>query len=418
MLIKEKLKWAFIVIFLEAIILTAVGFYVHQYYLEITKERSKMEIISNQKINLLELNYQTNEKIEKGKNKISYKNQFGYIEAKKEAKWESIHNYEKSSYEKVYINENEIIRYCMLNTYLKNGTIDIYIYNYFIDKSIEEFNLFLNNLLKINNYLNLPIQEYTFDEKFCWIETINQNLKNKKYVSVAKQLQQIEKNIENNYQNTKNQKQLIYLDFFDTMEFQYLIKRFILDKEGLYKNDVAKVANLLWIESNIINSAILTEQCRWFFTYRGYVKDIVKSNKVLMVMSQFSYWIWGIKELTAVNIENFLSWSYQEVYNEYFSGVNSNPIRVEKLTSDTFMQILYTWWLIKSIIERRGKEGFDISKDYGVILTLYNFWNSKKKIPHANPQMGWAIININGKEYTFGALGMVFYYYLEFYYQK
>gem|GEM_PF-4199390 len=55
----------------------------------------------------------------------------------------------------------------MLNTYLKDESIDIYIYDYFIDKSIEEFNIFLNNLLKINKYLNLPIQEYTFDTKFC-----------------------------------------------------------------------------------------------------------------------------------------------------------------------------------------------------------------------------------------------------------
>ncbi len=416
MLIKEKLKGAFFVIFLEAIILLAVGFYVHQYYLEITRERSKMETISKQKINLVKVDYHSNEKILTGKNEILYENMFGYVEAKKTSKWNSINNYEKSSYEKVKINKSEITRYCILNTYLKDGIIDIYIYDYFRNKNIKEFNIFLNNLIKINNYLNLHIKEYNFDDKFCWIEDINSNLKTKKYVLVIKQLKKLEQNIESNYKNENFKKQVIKLDFFDTMEFQYLIRRFIVDEEWLYKNDVQKVANILNIDANIINSAILTEQCRWFFTYRWFVKDIVKSNKVLMVMSQFSYGIWWIKEITAANIENYLSGSYQDIYIEYLSGVNSNQLRIDKLTNDTFVQILYSGWLIKSIIDRREKAGFDISRDYGVILTLYNFWNSKKKTPHANPQMGWAIITINEKEYTFWALGMIFYYYLEFYY--
>gem|GEM_PF-6330044 len=73
-------------IFLEAIILTAAGFYVHQYYLELTKERSKMEIISSQTLSLTGLDYQINEKIQTGENEIFYENLFGYIEVKKTAK--------------------------------------------------------------------------------------------------------------------------------------------------------------------------------------------------------------------------------------------------------------------------------------------------------------------------------------------
>ena len=416
MLIKEKLKWAFIVIFLEAIVLTAVGFYVYQNYLTLTKEKSKFEEIPATTLTLTWLDYQINEEIKTWKNEIYYKNMFWYIKAKKDYKWISDYNYEKNSYEKVYINENIIYKYCILNTYLEEGTIDIYIYNYFIDKEIEEFNIFLNNILKINSYLNLPIQEHNFDEKFCRIESLHKQIKKKKYGELVKELKQLEQNIQNNYNNPDYEKQVIWLDFFDTMEFQYLMNRFIIDKEWLYKNDVKKVADLLKVEKNIINSAVLTEQCRGFFTYRGYVKDIVKSNKVLMVMSQFSYGIWGIKEKTAVKIENYLSGNNQNIYIEYLSGVNNNNLRVEKLTTDIFIQLLYTGWLIKSIIDRRQQAGIDISRDYGVIFTLYNFGNSDKKIPHENPKIWGAIITINEKKYSFGALGMIFYYYLEMYY--
>lgn len=415
MIWKERLiGWA-IVIIAQIIILIISGFYIHSNYLNLTKEKSKIEKLPTKQIQLSGYDFTTNEIILTWNNSYYYSWEFGLVDISYETSW-LLYNHENKSYEKVQINRKNIMKYCILNKYLEDKTIDIFIYDYFKNKEIQEFTIYLNNIINVNDYLKIPLNENKFDNKICGLYEIDKLIKWKDYSNLVKKLKWIEKQISQNYNNPAFSDKVIDLDFFNTEEFIYLINTYIIDNNWLYKDNVEKVANILNIPKNLINAAILTEQVRWFFTNRWIIKDIIKTNKLIMVMSQFSYWIWWIKENAAIKTENYFSENHQWIYNEYLSWITNSNIRIEKLTNDYFIQILYVWWLVKSILDKREKGWYNISSNIWVIITLYNYWNPDNKTPHSNPKIWWAVINLDWKEYSFWALGTIFYYYLEFYY--
>ena len=54
----------------------------------------------------------------------------------------------------------------------------------------------------------------------------------------------------------------------------------------------------------------MTEQLRGFFTYRGLMKQVIATQKYMMVMQQMSRGIGGVKEKTAKQIESFIKEKY------------------------------------------------------------------------------------------------------------
>jgi hypothetical protein len=64
------------------------------------------------------------------------------------------------------------------------------------------------------------------------------------------------------------------------------------------------------------------------------------------------------------------------------------------------------------ILDNWTNAGVDIIHKPGIILTLYNFGD---KEVNPDPQVGGAEIEINGTNYSFGALGMILYYIMEVY---
>ena len=63
-------------------------------------------------------------------------------------------------------------------------------------------------------------------------------------------------------------------------------------------------------------------------------------------------------------------------------------------------------------MDLRKDAGIDISNNPWVVLTLYNIGS---KNPHKNPEVWWSDLNIAGKRYSFGSLGMLLYYYMKIY---
>jgi hypothetical protein len=176
------------------------------------------------------------------------------------------------------------------------------------------------------------------------------------------------------------------------------------------------------INPTLIKAAIMTEQMRWFYTYRGYIKNIIKSNKFVMVMSQMSYGIGGIKEWTAMRIEEYFYNNYPDIYTSYFAysakwylASSVHEWKNCEIDADGWLflpNIVYWRTWSRWYLDNWSSACVDISSQPWIILTLYNFGD---KAPHGDPQVGWAEIVINGDTYSFGGLGMLLYYILEVY---
>jgi hypothetical protein len=63
---------------------------------------------------------------------------------------------------------------------------------------------------------------------------------------------------------------------------------------------------------------------------------------------------------------------------------------------------------MKQIKNQWQKAGFDISQKPDILATLYNI-GFEHSIPKSDPQVGGAMIEINGQTYSFGGLAYQFF---------
>ena len=216
-----------------------------------------------------------------------------------------------------------------------------------------------------------------------------------------------------------NNDQTVTANFMKHENFTYLYDKFIVDTPDHFSSHIAHASRLFKVDEQLIRSAIMSEQVRWFFTYRWVVKDLLKQNKHIMLMAQGSNGIGGIKDIAAVQLESRLAVNHSTIFTNYFAYNSTDPVIIQQLRRDRLFnvddyqyQIYYTAWLLAQITQTRQQAGHDISQQPWIILTLYNIGN---KPPHAHPQIWWATIEILDEQYTFGQLGMLLYYYLTIY---
>lgn len=184
------------------------------------------------------------------------------------------------------------------------------------------------------------------------------------------------------------------------------------DQEVL--NDVAKTVDL---SPRIIAGAVIGEQIRFFTTDRAQFESYFEPVKKFINLTQFSYGIAGIKPDTArfveENIKNpnsqfYLGEKYAHML-DYAPGVNSDNERIVRLNDESHRySYLYVALIQKMLIAQWKKSGIDISKNPGVISTLYNIGFSASK-PHKDPGIGGVTITIDGAQYSFGELADDFY---------
>ena len=191
-------------------------------------------------------------------------------------------------------------------------------------------------------------------------------------------------------------------------------------KGGLEKDTpvIERVSAETGVSARMIASVVVPEQTRFFTANREIFKSYFEPLKLLGSMTQFSLGISGIKEFTAKDIELYATTPTSNLYAgdgmstlfAYKPDAVHDTELYNRLTDakDHYYQYLYTALFIKEIETQWKNAGFDISKDAGTIVTLFNL-GFKASHPNANPQVGGAEIVSGGKSYVYGELGALFY---------
>lgn len=191
-------------------------------------------------------------------------------------------------------------------------------------------------------------------------------------------------------------------------------------KDGILKDKdvVNRIEQETGIKGRILVSQLVAEQMRLFYSDRAWFEKAISPVKVLASMSQFSWGVAGIKQETAIQVENNLKDSSSPFYlGENFEKVldftsdNHKQERFKRITNyhDHYYAYLYTTLYNKQIIAQWQRAGYDISDRPEILATLYNI-GFRHSEPNANPQMGGAVLNLNGRTYSFGRLAYEFYY--------
>jgi len=191
-------------------------------------------------------------------------------------------------------------------------------------------------------------------------------------------------------------------------------------KEGLAKDKevITLVSTQTDVSARLIAAQIVGEQLRLFHTEREVYKQIFQPLKILGNEVKFSLGVAGIKEETAIQIEEnlldrnspfYIGSKYEKLLA--FQTTNQNEERFNRLTDskDHSYSYLYTALFLKQIQTQWEKAGFDISDRPEILATIFNI-GFDKSIPKADPHVGGSEIEIGNKTYTFGALAYDFYF--------
>ena len=173
------------------------------------------------------------------------------------------------------------------------------------------------------------------------------------------------------------------------------------------------------VPARLIAANLVAEQLRLFFTDREDYKKFFYPLKILGPQSQFSWGVMGMKEATAVQVENNL----KNPDSPYYPGAqyehlldfppgtkDINGARFTRMTDqhDHYWSYLYAGLYIKEVEAQWAKAGFPIEGNVAVISTLYNI-GFTHSVPNANPQVGGAGITLSDGTHAFGALASEFY---------
>jgi hypothetical protein len=180
---------------------------------------------------------------------------------------------------------------------------------------------------------------------------------------------------------------------------------------------INRAATTAGVPARLIVSQLIVEQLRFFTDDRESFKKFFEPLKILGSETQFSWGVMGVKEDTAIAVENNLKNQTSPFYlgSEYehlldFKTADQKQERFARMTDqhNHFYSYLYAGLYLKEVETQWKSAGFDISNRPDVLSTLYNigFANSR---PNENPQSGGAEIKLGQNVYSFGSLGAEFY---------
>ena len=191
-------------------------------------------------------------------------------------------------------------------------------------------------------------------------------------------------------------------------------------KEGLLKDVeiINRVSRETGVSPRMIAAVVVPEQIRFFTANREVFKRYFEPLKILGSLSQFSLGVSGIKQDTAEAIEkNILDSDSEFCPGQDFSPLIAYNDQTDKSSElynrltdskNHYYSYLYTALFIKQIESQWKGKGFNITKNPGVITTLFNLGFSASK-PNAYPIIGGSLIEVGGKTYVYGELGSLFY---------
>ena len=215
------------------------------------------------------------------------------------------------------------------------------------------------------------------------------------------------------YDSRKPQQSPTVIPWMATTEWE-MLKPSIMKDSAL----LVEAGRLTGVEPRLIVACLVGEQIRLFNSNREMVKKYLGPVKMLSVQSQFSYGVNGIKEHTARAVEEHLKDSTSEFYmgKRYenlldFRTDNHEMERYNRLVDyrNHLYSYIYTGCILHQTMLQWKRAGYDISDRPDILCTLFNVGFSQSH-PHGAPRCGGSHISVDGKLYTFGAIGFDFYY--------
>ena len=200
----------------------------------------------------------------------------------------------------------------------------------------------------------------------------------------------------------------------DSAEWEVMKSAFTRDQEY-----ILQAARDAGISPRLLLGGVIGEQFRFFTNARDSFKQYFEPLKILASLSKFSFGIAGLKPETVARIDEhltspnsvfYLGQSMENVVT-YPPGSNPEDIRFARITDtkNTYYSYLYVGLFMRQVTAQWEKSGYDISKNPGVLATLYNL-GFNRSVPKPDPKPGGAPITVNGEQYTFGDLAHEFYY--------
>lgn len=184
------------------------------------------------------------------------------------------------------------------------------------------------------------------------------------------------------------------------------------------KKLIDSVANVTGVEGRLIVCCLVGEQIRLFNSNREAYKKWIGPLKILSVESMYSFGVTGIKEHTAIQIEQNLKDPSSEYYlgKKYehlldFKTGDPQSERISRLTSyrNHFYSYMYAAIFLKQVKVQWERAGFPIDNRPEILVTLFNV-GYPQSVPKSNPRVGGSTIMVRDKPYTFGAIAFQFYY--------
>lgn len=191
-------------------------------------------------------------------------------------------------------------------------------------------------------------------------------------------------------------------------------------KQAITKDspNILKAARDAGIPARFIVSALIVEQLRLYHSDRELFKSVFAPLKILGDQSQFSWGVMGIKQDTALQIENHMTdktspWYLGPAYENIISYATTTDIdsqRFSRLTDSKsrYYSYLYAGLYMRQIEAQWLAKGYPIADRPAILATLFNIGFSHSK-PNADPKVGGAQIDIGDSSYSFGGLAQEFY---------
>jgi len=181
-----------------------------------------------------------------------------------------------------------------------------------------------------------------------------------------------------------------------------------VEKRKVFNTTVRQTSYDLWLDYNIVISAILWEQirisCKWIRWDLKWI--ILNTTPTLFRSHNVSVGIAWLKLNTAFRIKK------DAIKYWYGDGIKNIVITEDILANNDKTSGVYATYLVKNIIHRWWLSWVDISQEAWIIWTLYNMWNDVKKIPHKDPKIWWAIITIEWHQFTYWEISLWIFNYL------
>lgn len=182
---------------------------------------------------------------------------------------------------------------------------------------------------------------------------------------------------------------------------------------------IEQVSRETGVSPRLIAAVVVPEQIRFFTANREVFKRYFEPLKILGSLSKFSLGVSGIKQETAVAIEQYANNQDSAFYPgegyaallDYGQDVNESDELFNRLTDEKnhYYSYLYTAVFIKEMLVQWEHAGYDISNKPEIVATIFNIGFEKSK-PNAHPQVGGTSITVGSNTYMFGELTGLFYY--------